>query len=450
MYSVHFDDERCLKSSRIGIVSRSHLKDALDFDQWEGVERGDDVITLEAKGHKTYLKRVKPTFREREVLVIKDNKEEKRTLALVDGKYWENGSKVKLDGDVVFAGGKIGTLLPAIQVALKDKSLKPSELRSLIRAQPAYAFVEGAGALKPVTAKLDASDKKWNFKPGNTTKTGRVLRRFLPKSLSDADIQSMARLIDEKNPVIGKMKDFEAAQVLPYSAASSTPGKLGSCMWRTRGWETLELECLGPPPKTLPDPSIPWEDGVGPFALIFTPSAREVHEGHGNIRAFVWPVEVVETGQRTWFIDRVYPANPYAREFMHEFAKMHGFLCKASYEDFRQELPFIRHTFARPRNKNVKMPYWDTFRNESSTTIVAGKGKPKGGFSDSHFEGYRCVCGEKKNVDTFRAVIGRGTMFPFCNKCVDKLPWVDITIGCREFKAINEEQFQELYARREK
>jgi len=213
-------------------------------------------------------------------------------------------------------------------------------------------------------------------------KSGKILRRLLPKSFPHKKLDDLARKINEHNPQLARERALRSFKVFGGLAAAEQGGSLGSCMHGEGYWENLDFYLYPAPPN--PDFSSPPPDCTGPYTIIWDEvQDKELLNGNENLRAFVWPV-IMADGTRAWFMDRIYPANgKHTNRFAKDWAEMVGikhvnteyFTGSGTgvYEARAAAQPAMYHPVQRAITLDEELPWLDTFMyyDESGEILVS-------------------------------------------------------------------------------
>lgn len=222
---------------------------------------------------------------------------------------------------------------------------------------------------------------------GKDTKTGKVLRKLLPKGTSDKHIEQFAAEINNLNPSVSRIKAMRDTIIENGLGAAEQGDSVGSCMHGNRLWEKLD-EYL-PNGTYAPDFSQP-PAKAGMAYTVRWPNMTDmdVTSGHKCARAFVWAVET-EDGV-AWYMDRIYPANGKATSlWAKEWADMVGIKLVnteyfgndggGSYSERADAQPKMFIPLTKRIDLNGQLPWLDTFQRVSEDgmklqTPNAGKG----------------------------------------------------------------------------
>lgn len=210
-------------------------------------------------------------------------------------------------------------------------------------------------------------------------KTGKLLRQLLPKYITDSKVQECARVLDQSNPQVAYQLSLMNPDV--YSGlrgAENGRSTLGSCMHGHRRWEKLD-QFLTQSDETLESIQRPPTESSGVQTIYWEGVPREVSQGHGVLRAFLWPV--IHNGERKWYLDRVYPASNHARQWTQEFCEAMGIpLNNADYHKNVGSGAYAERAAAQPSMivplkhmlvpfSDVGLPWLDTFTRLSGDLL---------------------------------------------------------------------------------
>lgn len=306
--------------------------------------------------------------------------------------------------------------------ALYKSGVRLMTLRHLWNVDIKYAEVNGGPALSL----------------GKTvSKTGKVLKKLLPKGTPDKVVQSMATTLNHNNTYFLRHKELMDFEIHDGLSAAEKGDELGSCMHGKDYWENMDEFLF--PSQGHPDFSSPPPENCGPYTVLWmNVSDKQLLNGSGNLRLFVWPV-TMEDGSREWYVDRVYPANgQHTNKWVAEWAEQHdikhinteyyGTSDTGCYTDRALAQPAMSHRLMSPIDTDNSLPWLDTFRNVSSDLLHLMSPASKAHSVDDNIDTHdtegnwgdsnRCTCSECGDG------VDEGNVFcvddgSYCESCYD-------------------------------
>jgi len=337
----------------------------------------------------------------------------------------EFGWKDEKAGVVVNEGGETRTIsssflpllhgeVPSAPVFdLYKQGVTLMQLRHLWKATLSYGTVDGRPALKLRST---------------TGKTGRMLRKLMPKWITPKSIEELARKVNESNPVAQREKELRDVVVIGGLAGAERGSENGSCMHGKGYWANLDKH-LFPSPQS-PDFSSPPPENCGPYTILWeNVTDRKLLNGARNLRVFVWPVDMEGEG-RVWYVDRIYPAHgaltsAWVRDWAHSVGIEHvnteyfPTSSLGSYNERAEAQPAMSHALKESVSPDdERLPWLDTFRH-CSNLLLTSPALCEEGWNTHETSGrwsgndsVRCeCCGDRIDADDCFMVEGH----PYCD-----------------------------------